>query len=104
MTDALKALSTPAPVAQEGELREAAQAVVTNAQRSYRSRGKDRYIEDESGELMMLVPHEDWHRLDAALATPPPASEALQSPSTPAAEHLAVTRSLQLKHKDMSSG
>jgi hypothetical protein len=50
------------------QMRKAAQAVVANAQRSYRSRGKDRYIEDDNGEAMMLVPHEDWHALTAALS------------------------------------
>jgi|GEM_PF-6808543 len=51
------------------DLRATAQSVVDNANRSYRSRGKDRYIEDDSGELVMLVPHEDWNQLRMTLAS-----------------------------------
>lgn len=61
------------PTREVEELRAAALEVSNSAQRSYRSRGKDRYIEDERGECMMLVPHEAWYRLahSAALAERP---------------------------------
>lgn len=57
----------PTPSDRAMVLEEAARAVIDNASWSYRSRGKERYIEDESGERMVLVPHEDWYRLEAAI-------------------------------------
>ena len=48
---------------------EAAQEVVDQAFRTYRARnGKDCYIEDDSGERCVIIPHESYHRLRTALA------------------------------------
>lgn len=64
---ALATSTAPSEPQDVGEVLEAAQAVIDHARRSYRSRGRDRYIEDDSGEMMMLVPHEDWYLLHCAL-------------------------------------
>lgn len=49
-------------------LEAAARAVVDNATGGYRARnGRECYIEDGSGEAMMIIPHEDWHNLETVL-------------------------------------
>lgn len=48
------------------DVSQAGRAVIDNAATTYRAgNGRDVGIEDDSGERVMLVPHEDWHNLRA---------------------------------------
>lgn len=60
------ALPPPTPSVVQ-ELVEAAQEVIDRAFMTYRRNGRDCYIEDDSGERCMIVPHDVWHNLSALL-------------------------------------
>lgn len=59
------------PVSQAEPVREAAQALIASRSSTYKARnGRVMGIEDDSGEMMWIVPFDEMNALDEALAKP----------------------------------